>query len=63
MKNKAKELDRRIKDLIGSEQKAVREYFEKRPEKIFGVQRSLLKGFSDLPIFQGSSEEQQQDLF
>jgi hypothetical protein len=63
MKNKAVELKKKIESLPKSEQASVWSYYQKRPERIFGVQKSLLKGFSDLPIFQGSSEEQQQDLF
>lgn len=63
MKNKAKILDKKIQKLPESEQKVVKEYFEKRPEKIYGVQRSLIKGFADLPIFRSDAQEKQQDLF
>ena len=63
MRNKAKKLARKIEKLPSAEQKAVEDYFKKNPEKIYVVQKSLKLGYSDLPIFQAQTEENQQKLF
>jgi uncharacterized protein (DUF1810 family) len=63
MKNKATHKAKVIALLPEREQKAVNEYFKKHPEKIWGEQKSLIKGHSDLPLFRAASDEKQQDLF
>jgi hypothetical protein len=59
MKNKAKLIEKKINELPKQEQQVLREYFEQDPKRVFGVQKSLLKGFSDLPLF-GESQKQQE---
>jgi len=63
MKNKAKHKAKIIALLPEVEQVAVKAYFKKHPDKVWGEQRSLLKGHSDLPLFSAASDEKQQDLF
>jgi uncharacterized protein (DUF1810 family) len=63
MKNKAAKKAKVIAVLPKAEQEIVKEYFQKNPEKIWGEQKSLLKGHSDLPLFRAASDEKQQDLF
>lgn len=63
MKNKVLKLAKKIESLSASQQEAVTDYFKKHPEKVWGEQKSLLKGYSDLPLFSAAAEEKQQKLF
>lgn len=63
MKNKAKQLKKKIESLPKEIKEDVQKYYNERPERIYGVQQSLLKGFSDLPLFASDAEQKQQNLF
>lgn len=60
---KIKDLKKKLDKLPVAEQKEIIEQIKERPEMIFGVQKSLLKGFSDLPLFKSASDAQQTNLF
>ncbi|MGR3809594.1 hypothetical protein [Jiulongibacter sp. NS-SX5] len=63
MKSKILKLHGKIEALPEHEKEVVIEYFKKNPGKVWGEQRSLLKGHSDLPLFRAEAEENQQKLF
>lgn len=63
MKNKAKKIMNEIERLDGPEKDLVLQYYQEKPERIYGVQQSLLKWHSDLPLFSTAASEQQTDLF
>lgn len=58
-----KKLKKEIKKLPLKEQNQILEQIKERPNMFFGIQKSLLKGFSDLPLFKSVSEDQQTNLF
>lgn len=63
MTSKAKKLAKRIELLSAHEQEVVKGYFKSNPEKVWGEQKSLLKGHSDLPLFRSVEEQKQTNLF
>jgi hypothetical protein len=60
---KTKDFKKKLEKLAVDQQKEIIEQIKERPNMIFGVQKSLLKGFSDLPLFKSASDARQKDLF
>jgi hypothetical protein len=60
---KTKDFKKKLEKLPVEQQKEIIEQIKERPNMIFGVQKSLLKGFSDLPLFKSASDARQTDLF
>jgi hypothetical protein len=63
MKNKAKAVMQKIELADGLTKTILLKYYQENPQRIYGVQKSLLKGHSDMPLFASSSEEKQAELF
>ena len=63
MKNKAKAVMQKIELADGPTKTILLKYYQEKPSRIFGVQKSLLKGHSDMPLFAASAEEKQAELF
>jgi hypothetical protein len=60
---KTKDFKKKLEKLPVEQQKEIIEQIKERPDMVFGVQKSLLKGFSDLPLFKSASDAQQTNLF
>jgi hypothetical protein len=63
MKNKLKAVMRKIELADGPTKTILLNYYQEKPERIYGLQKSLLKGHSDMPLFAASAEEKQVELF
>lgn len=63
MKNKAKQLARKLKNIPDSQKAAVLEYYKSQPNALLCQQRSLLKDSAELPLFAVAAADKQTDLF
>ena len=54
---------KKLKKLPVMEQKVILEQVRKQPEMLIGEQKSLFKGFGDLPLFASAEERKQTKLF
>ena len=58
-----KRLEAKILKLPVPEALEARLYFKRHPEAAIGVQKSLIKGVGDLPLFAAANEDAQKGLF